>query len=89
MKKIYSNKIAKRKITSDNVASFFGSNGANEKYSQTSRKRPPQMQRFSGRLRDEVTYENWTTRSPFLEEVSTIYMLEDNSLHTITKLRYV
>lgn len=51
MKKIYSNKIAKRKITSDNVASFFGSNGANEKYSQTSRKRPPQIQRFSGRLR--------------------------------------
>lgn len=51
LKNIDSNKIGKRKITSVNVASFFGSNGANEKYSQTSRKRPPQMQRFSGRLR--------------------------------------
>ena len=47
------------------------------------------MQRFSGRLRDEVTNENWTTQSPFLEEVRTIYMLEDNLLHTISKLRYV
>ena len=47
------------------------------------------MQRFSGRLRDEVTYENWTTGIPFLEEVCTIYMLEDKSLHIISKLRYV
>ena len=59
------------------------------KHSQTSRKQPPKMQRFSGRLRDGVTYENWTTGIPFLEEVRTLYTLEDNSLHTISNLRYV
>ena len=37
-------------------------------YSRTSRKRPPKMQRLSGRLREVVVYKNRTTGGIFREE---------------------
>ena len=39
------------------------------KYSRTSRKRPPKMQRLSRRLRGVVVYKNQTTRGLFRQEV--------------------
>ena len=38
-------------------------------YSRTSRKRPPKMQRLSGRLREVVAYKNRTSRGLLREEV--------------------
>jgi len=39
------------------------------KYSRTSSKRPPKIQRLSGRLREVVIYKNQTTGGLFQEEV--------------------
>ena len=55
-------------------------------YSQTSRKRPPKMQRLSGRLREVVAYKNRTTGGLFREEVRHLYFMEDNLFNTMSKL---
>jgi len=59
-------------------------------YSRTSRKRPPKMQRLSGRLLGVVVYKNRTTGAFFREEVlRDISFMEDGLLHAISKLPHV
>ena len=51
---------------------FYKGKSVAYSYSQTSRKRPPKMQRLSGRLREVVVvYKNRTTGVLFQEEVQT------------------
>ena len=55
------------------------------------RKRPPKVQRLSGRLQEVVVYKKWTTGDLFREEVQThlYYFMEDNLLQAMSKLGYV
>ena len=55
---------------------------------RTSRKRPPKMQRFNGRLLEVVSYENkgyFSSRGPG----KYTFNLQDNLIHAISKLRYM
>ena len=59
-------------------------------YSRTFCKRPPKMQRLSGRLREVVAYKNRTGGRTSSEKWSGhIYLMEDNLLHAISKLGHV
>ena len=60
-------------------------------YSRTSRKRPPQIRRLIGRLREVVAYEIRTTGEFFRSEKMSwhIFFKEENLLHAIFKFRYV
>ena len=55
------------------------------------RKRPPKVQRLSGRLQEVVVYNKWTTGDLFREEVQAhlYYFMEDNLLQAMSKLGYV
>ena len=50
-------------------------------YSRNSRKRPPEMHRLSGCLREVVAYKNRT--------IVHLYFVEDNLMHAMSKLRHV
>ena len=54
----------------------------------TSHESPPKMQ-FSGCLWEIVTHGNQTTRGLFRERSQHIFFLEENLLHSISKLWYV
>ena len=54
----------------------------------TSHRQPPKMQ-FSGCLWEIVTHGNQTTRGLFRERSQHIFFLEENLLHSISKLWYV
>ena len=58
-------------------------------YSRTSRKRPPKMQRLSGRLREMVVYKRRIEpQGAFSEKTPRhVYFMEDNLLHAM--LRHV
>ena len=60
------------------------------KYSRTFLKRPPKMQKLSGRLREVVVFKNRTTEGLFREEVWA-YLLYGKIilLDAISKLRHV
>ena len=57
------------------------------KYSPISRKRPPEMQRVSSRLREEVPYESRTTGGLLREELRTHLPFEENVLHAIFRFQ--
>ena len=86
---------SKGRVTLQNSIKHFGSErvkkvtNGNNKYCGTSRKRPLKIRRFSARLRKVVAYE-YPTRGWISFQMSEhIYILEENSLHAIFKLRYI
>ena len=58
-------------------------------YSRTSRKRPPKMQRLSGRLRELVVHKIEPQGASSEKRSRHIYFIEDNLLHTMSKLGHV
>ena len=56
---------------------------------QTSRMRPLKMWRLSGRLQKVVAYQNRTTEGLSEKWSALIYFVDDNLLHTLSKLWYV
>ena len=68
---------------------FYKEKSVAYSYSRTSRKRPPKMQRLSGRLREVVVYKNRTIGGLFREEVQTHLLYGRYLLHAMSKLRHL